>query len=321
MHDLQKQFPGKTFYISGCLAQRFDIPFEGLFPRSVARLVSLKSDYTQIKKHYVDYVDPFWVHPDTWAYAQTPANLEVGAVKQDSGLLFRHDYPMRVGSGCAGNCTYCSVKHLRGTPTTLDPDKLLREFMENPSVVAISDNPTAKQLKEWCAIAHDHKKPISFRNVEPATYWAVWDEIRDLAAYGMLRTIHIPIQHTDPQALEKMGRNPDDVIKLLSCSPEEGSFARLSVCTAVATSVIEEYPHGDLDMTTPLCNVKYISKNLYWDGNWDVVRAATRFVGAFPWRKYQVKEFMESKALWMVSEARSFSVYTSRRFDEPMRPG
>jgi len=256
-------FPGKRFFIGGCLAKRFDIEL----PEGVGRLDSFYSDRTFIENfNLVNYEKPFWV-PE---------------FKEDSppllpGHLFRKSYPLRIGVGCEGSCTYCTIRTTRGPYREITPAKFEFDYADN--IVLIADNPSEEQLIYWCDKAQKDKKPISLRNVEPKTAVKVMYPLVFLSKHGLLKHFHCPIQHTDKLALQAMGRKTDDVkiVRMLS-----RILRTLGVITA--TNIIIDYLHFK-NPENLNAEFDYISWNPYWDGVWNRGKAEERFklyIGELP---------------------------------------
>jgi len=259
--DYITKYPTKKFYISGCLANRFDIEM----PNSVMRLDHVRSDYTEIKKRYVNYKKPFWVD-----------DLDTSN-EYSNGNLFRNKYPLRIGVGCENNCTFCTIKVTRGKPYKLEINKLEKEFLNNDDVLLISDAPTTQQIFDWAGLAIKHFKQISIRNVEPVVALQSFNKLKDLAAHGLLKEFHCPVQHTDVSVLKAMHRNSSATLQLIEKLKE---LKELGVF--LATNVIVDYEYNgikypDPDMDKLYETFDYISWNPYWDGKWDKQKAEKRF--------------------------------------------
>ena len=258
LEKLMLDFPDREFYVGGCLARRFDIPL----PFGVKRLSNLVSNNTPInEKWMVKFSTPFWVK-----------DFREEDLSTRDGHLFRNMYPLRIGAGCDRNCKYCTIKDVRGKHYVLFPN--IKEFLNHKDVVLISDNPTVNQVIEWCEIAEEYQREISFRNVEPSTACGAENSLINISKQGLLEFLHVPIQSTDPLVLGYMGRNEKHVSHFINeIIPEmalEGTF--------LATNVIIDYKDfKNPSMEYLRSKFDYVSWNPYWDGVWDRKKAEERF--------------------------------------------
>jgi len=264
IEKLMSKYPDKKFFMGGCLAQRMDIPL----PLGVNRLAGVRSDYQPLDDmSLIEYAKPFWVK--NFKESEEPSLYDE---KIKDGHLFRHEYPIRIGAGCKGKCTYCSIRHTRGVAYELDINKLKEQFEDHDSVVLIADNPTVDKLKAWINEAYDHcSTQISIRNVEPATALAVWDDLIKIAG-KQLKVFHCPIQSDRIETLQAMKRPVEATMHFISKAWELQKYN--VIC---ATNVIVDY----LDYPNPTDNVyklfDYVSWNPYWNGKWNREQAEQRF--------------------------------------------
>lgn len=261
IESLVKRYPGKEYFIGGCLAKRFDIELP------VKRLDIIKSDYTTIKEKKTQWGVPFWVK-----------NFNENDEEYNDGHLFRNMYPLRIGVGCKNKCAYCTIRITRGICYELNPQ--INEFLENDNILLNADSPSAELLKEWIKIAIQYNKPISIRNVEPQIAIEIENELIDLSDMGLLNVFHMPVQSTDVNVLKDMNRNPELTLKAIEMVKKLDAF--------LATNIIVDYkdfPNPDMDLKTwdnskkikGLEMFDYISWNPYWDGIWDRENAEQRF--------------------------------------------
>lgn len=259
LESLMQSFPNKKFFIGGCLAKRFDIAL----PNGVQRLNNIDSDNTQIDNFdLVHYEKPFWVK-----------NFKDNDHELGNGHLFRKMYPLRIGVGCTGNCSYCSIRVTRGKYKEIGFD--LDQFLNNANVVIIADSPTVEQIETCCYVSSDNNKQISIRNIEPKIVKKTATSLLHLAQRGLLKHFHSPIQHTDIKALHTMNRKYVDVDFVRG-------FARMlkSIGVITATNIILDYEQFIYTITHSALSQEfdYISWNPYWDGVWDRAKAEKRFM-------------------------------------------
>ena len=255
---IKKQFPDKRVLISGCLARRFDISFDFL------RLDNLKKDKQWIEDtSLINWNVPFWIE-----------NFE----KSNEGKLFRYNYPLRIGVGCDKKCKYCTIRNTRGDGYIIPTEDLIDEFLHFEDVVLISDSPHVAQVINWCYIALDKQKSISFRNVEPTVALSAKNALLDAAEAGLVNTFHCPIQSTSMEALEDMSRPVKETLTYINYLVPE--LRKLGV--HVATNVIVDYK--DFPDPTGLNNTfdSWVW-NPYWDGVWNREKAENRWKTYFPW--------------------------------------
>lgn len=255
--------PPINIYCGGCLGQRFDIEL----PEYVRRIDVFRTENISISNdtfEKIDYRKPFWVK--NWKDYDSDV---------EEGHLFRNMYPLKIGAGCHGKCTYCTIKDTRGPSYHLDPRDQEKEFLKHDNVVIICDSPSVEQINGWIDIALYHNKPISFRNVEPPVANACMKNLFKLADKGLLHIFHCPIQSYDPEALKKMHRDVRATIAYIENAQklhEKGVF--------VATNVIIDYVDGDNDYNAWSFYrdyFDYVSWNPYFDGHFDMGKAKERF--------------------------------------------
>ena len=261
--ELHNKYPDTPIYMGGCLAHRFDIEL----PDYIKRLDVVRTKYQEIvTTKNVDYRKPFW-----------NSDLSEDADEFETGNLFRHSYPLKIGAGCHGKCKYCTIRDTRGESYATDAYLQILEFLSHNDVVLISDSPSVKQIKDWCHIAERYNKPISMRNVEPQIAMACTKELLDLADKGLLKTFHCPIQSNDPDVLNAMNRNVKMTFDYIEWAQELRKRG-----TKVATNIIIDYvvdvevvhnmPEEWLDE-----HFDYWSWNPYFDGYWDYDKAKERY--------------------------------------------
>lgn len=254
---LQRDYPSAKVYVGGCLAKRFDIEL----PAGARRLETLRSDYTHIQdSKLVNFEAPFWA-PD---FAENDDDLA-------TGHIFRNMYPLRIGVGCEGKCTYCTIRITRGAYYELSTDQLVPEFLAHENVVLIADCPTAKQIEEWSRVAIQHNKPLSIRNLEPQIYTQVAHWLKVLAELKLLKILHIPVQSVDEAVLHDMGRSVKATKQVLD---DARFFQKHGVITA--TNIIIDYK-GMTGNERSVPGFDYVSWNPLWDGKWDRTSAEERF--------------------------------------------
>ena len=262
--DLSDRFPGKNYFIGGCLARRFDIEL----PYPWQRIDSLRVDYQELKDlTLVNYEKPFWI-----------PEFEDSLDPMQNGNLFRQSYPIRIGVGCTRNCKYCTIKWTRGANYEMNNiDILEAQFKKYDNVVLIADSPSPMQVKMWCEIASRNKKPISFRNVEPQVTQACGIELAKLAQEGLLPFYHSPVQSSNFYVLTEMNRDP------FNAANASAVMANLKIWgTKIATNIIIDYKDSkgnvmEDDHSEIYDLFDYVSWNPYWDGNWDRKEAEARF--------------------------------------------
>lgn len=258
-------YPSKNIFISGCLAERQDIPM----PEGVRRLAQMRTNYQPIEdKSLVHWEKPFWV----------PEFKDTGSETRPGGL-FRNSYPLRIGKGCPFNCTFCTIKVTRGPHEEYDIDDRLRaEFLSHDNVVLIADSPQADQIKAWCQLAIDTKKSISIRNIEPQVAVKCYEDLLKVARAGLLKIFHCAIQSNDPEVLNDMGRN---VMTTMLAIEIAKSLKKYGVI--IATNIILDYKGYQTDGVSIVGlyeTYDHISWNPLWDGKWDRETAEKR------WKKY-----------------------------------
>ena len=254
---------GRDIYMGGCLSQRMDINLPNYIKRlDVVRVVGQAID----DRTLINYEPPFWVN-----------GFEESEEKLKEGNLFRNFYPLKIGAGCHGKCSYCTIRHTRGETYEANPRDQIEEFLRHPNVVLISDSPTTKQIKGWSLIALRYNKEISIRNVEPQVLIQCKEELNALVEKSLLHILHCPIQSLDSEVVKIMNRNvkaTDEALEYMQRIRQQGVI--------IATNIIIDYIHEGKEY----CNhnqeelrdkFDYYSWNPYFDGNFDMKRARERF--------------------------------------------
>lgn len=278
---LHNENPEAKVFMGGCLAYRFDIEL----PEFVHRLGAVRTKYQEITplgKRAVHWAKPFWVDSE---------KFDAGHSQTSDGHLFRDMYPLKIGAGCHGKCKYCTIRDTRGDSYETDAYLQVKEFIEHDNVVLICDNPSDKQIKDWCSLAIRYNKQISFRNVEPAVACSCAADLLDLAQFGLLKIFHCPIQFPNAEALKAMNRDAEKTLEYI------GFAKRLRKNgVIVATNVILDYTtigkdgkvktFSMLDDLWMDSNFDYWSWNPYFDGNYSEEKAIER------WNKYLPSKFI-----------------------------
>jgi len=261
--DLHNKYK-KDIFIGGCLAQRFDIQLDNYMKRiDVLREVGVGIE----DKSLISYAKPFWLKEFD----------ENSKDDLSQGMLFRNMYPLKIGAGCKNKCKYCTIRFTRGDCYEEKAYLQIEEFISHENVVIVSDNPTYDQIVDWCNIASDYNKEISFRNVEPTTARSAFDSLLDLSQKGLLKILHCPIQSCNDSIIKYMGRNIEDTKDFI----KKAQLLRAND-TFLATNIIIDYKIGDkiyhnLDKDFMDNNFDYWVWNPYWDGVWDEDKAKERF--------------------------------------------
>lgn len=266
MQEIHEKYPDITVYCGGCLAQRFDIPL----PKYVRRMDVERAENTPLTKDAftkIDYRKPFW-----------NKDLPDDADDFEDGNLFRHMYPLKVGAGCHGGCKYCTIRDTRGPSYALDASSQVQEFLEHDDVVIVCDAPSVKQIKDWCAIAEEHNKAISFRNVEPPVANMCHDALISLGKKGLLKIFHCPVQTMNEDLLKAMNRDAKATFEYINNTRKD--LRELGV--KVATNIIIDYVYEGISYENPsdaqmkeLFN--YYVWNPYFDGKFNWQKAKDRF--------------------------------------------
>lgn len=252
-------YPEKTYFMAGCVAKRFDIPMPG----NVLRMELLAEDYREIvTRELVQWAHPFWLQ-------SMENDSDVYSTKQ--GNLFRNQYPLRIGTGCNGKCTYCTIRHLRPHSKLMDYGKLVAEAKkhQHEGIVLVSDAPEYQQIVDWTEIAKNHGIQISLRNVEPQIVVMAENEILELASLGYLKQFHSPIQAINPDVLNHMGRSVPHVFRLIEIVKSLRKFG-----VKCATNIIVDYMDYPNDFKQVYAAFDYVSWNPYWDGKWNGMEAS-----------------------------------------------
>lgn len=258
IEKLRDENPDKNYFISGCLANRDDIPL----PKLVERLATPSEPYQFLYDlTLVHYEEPFWI-----------PNLKENDGEFAQGHLFRNMYPLRIGKGCPNKCTYCTIRKTRGPFAAYESQKLEKEFLAFDDILLVADSPTAKQVKEWCEIAKKYNKSFSIRNVEPSTTVICKDDLLETAKKGLIKVYHSPVQSDTPAVLKDMNRSVENTLATIEIAKQlkkEGVY--------IATNIIIDYKNFKQDFSKVYSIYDYVSWNPLWNNVWDRAKAEERF--------------------------------------------
>ena len=253
-----RKYPDKPCYISGCLAMRSDISI----PENMKRLHLPKAYYQPLEDlSLIRYEPPFWVK-----------DFDQDGNEFEDGHLFRNMYPLRIGQGCPFNCTYCTIRITRSPfEKYREYEELEKEFLRFDDVLLVADSPMPDQIKDWCEIATRNNKAISIRNIEPQIAVKCKDELIALAEKRLLKVFHCPIQSSNVEVLEDMGRNVADTFISMDIAKRLKDLG-----TFIATNIIIDYKGFLNDLEEIYKLYDYVSWNPLWDGKWDRSKAEER---------------------------------------------
>lgn len=264
LQALMSKCPNKTFFMGGCLANRFDIPL----PPEVRRLDRLCRDYVWLDDTgIIAYASPFW-------------DMEFSSDEDPlrESRFMRDMYPLRIGVGCNKNCTYCTIRHTRGESYNLvDYVALEKEFLAHENVLLVNDSINLSQISLWCDLAQKHGKGIAFRNVEPWVALAAWNDLRAASKSGVLSALKVAVQSNNPDVLRDMQRPVASTLALIDIVGELRKYG-----TVLGTNIITEYKDfPDPEGLEEIFDV--VVWNTYWDGVFDMERAKQKAERLFPW--------------------------------------
>lgn len=262
---LHNENPSANVYMGGCLAQRFDITL----PDFIKRLDVVRNETASIRdnlKSVVVWQKPFWIKE------------ELGHGDYDDGNLFRNSTPIKIGAGCTGHCKYCTIRDTRGDNYERDAYLQIEEFLNaTGDIVFISDSPTVKQVEDWCHIALRYNKPVSFRNLEPATANACSEKLLKLAKKGLLKTLHVPIQSENILILKAMNRDVNSTMFYIDWSQKLREYGVKLATNIIIDYKVDETIYHNINNEFLNSHFDYFVWNPYFDGKWDRQKAEERF--------------------------------------------
>jgi len=128
---------------------------------------------------------------------------------------------LKIQDGCDQNCTYCIIPALRGRLRSEPLSKLISNAAELVSAGASEIVLTGVRIGAWgidsgegnlCTLLNallkiNENYRIRLGSIEP---WELDEELLDLVAHNprICSHLHIPLQHTDPDVIARMGRPP-----------------------------------------------------------------------------------------------------------------
>lgn len=237
--------------MGGCLAQRFEIPL------NFKRVDLLESDYTAIEdSELVSWQPPFWSTEERFFR---------------TGL----ESYIRVGKGCHGWCSYCTIRETRKEYKALDISKLEEQFehayCNNRVVIPTCDTLLPARIEALSTFPNQ----FYLRNIEPSTLVKVKGTLTSMSKYANIAWLHVPIQSTNSKVLESMNRDPDHVYESLYflkyIKEEYGIKLATNVITGFENVIGGYKPKLDIDKL-----FDHVSVNPYWGGAWNRENAVLR---------------------------------------------
>lgn len=261
--EMRLKYPQTTVFIGGCLGQRFDIPVG--FPR----VDLLEADYEPIVDNFlITWQPPFWDAEEDF--------LRIGV-----------EAYIRVGKGCHGKCSYCTIRETRKEYKVLDMFELGDQIEELGSeycyIVPTCDTLSSTQIRQ---LLHTTEE-LFLRNVEPSTLIKSTQDIVEMCEFGNLVGIHVPIQSLNSKVLESMNRNPDHVYESLFFL----KWLKEKYHVKIATNIISGFDNiiGGYEPKIDIYKLfDHVAVNPYWDGVWDRQKAETRMLQFVPQYKVNI---------------------------------
>ena len=243
--------------IGGCLAQRFDIPLD------FARVDLLESDYTHIADtSLVTWQKPFWERKENFLRSGSEAYI-------------------RVGKGCHGKCTYCTIRQTRKDFKMLSIPQLTEGIFKavklGKTVVPTCDTLKTCQIRELSYMVGK----FFLRNIEPPTLLEASTYLDNMLKCGSIAGLHVPIQSLNSAVLKSMSRDPEAVYKVLTLLKDWKQKYGIQL----ATNIISHYPE---QVHSTAVNGKleeifdHVAENPYWGGGWDRKDAWRRMIKYIP---------------------------------------
>ena len=234
-------YPDAIVVAAGCLAQ--------LDPQSLADISGVDCVVGTSARFHSDW----WMvshkrdHPVRCGESSKPPIIIVDDDPINTGQWILGGYSnrsrplLKIQDGCDQNCTYCIIPKLRGSPRSIPINKILSNAQSLLQAGAEEIVLTGVRIGSWGNDTPDQTKLVDLvrelihlpgrhrvrlGSVEP---WELNEELLELIIYEppVCSHLHIPLQHTHPAVLERMGRPPlGSTFKLLrEATRIDSSFA------------------------------------------------------------------------------------------------
>ncbi len=210
---MARLYPDAVLVAAGCLAQ--------LDPEMLAQIPGVNYVLGTSDRFKAD-----WWKGKTEGHPIVAVNNNPSQLRPSStgSSLGRTRPLLKIQDGCNHNCTYCIIPRLRGEQRSVPEDEVLSAarhlVKEGGSEIVLtgvrigawgSDLQAGTHLADLVRNLTEIPGLLRIRlgSIEP---WELNDELINLviAAEGVCPHLHIPLQHTHPAVLARMGRPPID---------------------------------------------------------------------------------------------------------------
>ncbi|MCL2621561.1 MAG: hypothetical protein FWD32_00825 [Firmicutes bacterium] len=226
---LMTKFFDKSIYLTGCLAQRFDVQ---LFAKRMTFINPHKSGNYDMDKDFhnttdialTDYISTIYTE-DNYNY-NSDLFVNAGAAT-----------PILVSRGCFNKCSYCTIRKCVGEYIEFPPEgNRLECFMKSRHVLLDGDC-IKSSVTPWLELALKHKKYTSISNIDHTAVVANFELLKKLAEQKMLVMIYCAIQSLDEKILKAMNRDYQSTKKAVELMQELRKFG-----TIFSTDIIIDFP-------------------------------------------------------------------------------
>lgn len=269
----QEQFPDKKVVVGGCLtkinSKKLSEVYQGetFAPGNIEQFkksLSITNDLTEadIEVHSFDRSD--FVHL-TWKHKfllfmrpifyriQKLINKEFQPLNNilKTAIVNEEFYGINISQGCAGHCTFCSIKMAKGHVKSKPIVQVMHEVQKgidlgNSKIWLLGDDigcygvdfgsSFADLLREILQIKRNFELVINY--FEPYFFLKQFEEISPLLTDKRVIHINFPIQSGSPRIVREMGReyDPKEVLKKIS------ELKKISPDLVVKTNIIVGFP-------------------------------------------------------------------------------
>jgi len=269
----QKKFPDKKVIVGGCLtkinSKKLGEVYEGdtFHPGNIDQFkksLNIENDITiqDVESHFFDksdFMDLTWMHRAAMAIRPLFYKVEnlIGKKFQPlhnvlkTSIVNEEYYGITVSQGCAGHCTFCSIKMAKGHVKSKPIVQVMHEFQKgldlgNDKLWLLGDDigcygldfnsDFSTLLKELLNIPRNFELVINY--FEPYFFLKQYDAIVPLLADKRVLHINFPIQAGSARIVKEMGReyDPSEVLKRIT------ELKKANPDLVVKTNIIVGFP-------------------------------------------------------------------------------
>ncbi len=241
IRDLKKNYPSKKIVVGGCLTEMGENKLQGIHKEKtfspgnvpqLLKLLDLEHNHTEEANFFDknDFTDLTWVHklvlwarPKFFSFEKL-LNKKFQPLHNilESSIINESYYTISVSQGCAGKCSFCSIKMAKGHVKSKPILQIMHEFQTGLSkgykkfwllgddigCYGVDINTSISiLLKEILKLNNQFELIINY--FEPYFLIEQFDQLKTILSDERIININFPLQSGNPQIVKRMGREYD----------------------------------------------------------------------------------------------------------------